>query len=263
MFSHHASSGSVFSANSILRKLVKPSKVHDESVIEIIDNETEPGNIFLINALVTCVMPEEHGGCNYGVIYFDLNQHFDLLSLISMMEERTNADESKLKEWIRKFYIVRCDSVEQLIITLYSIEPLIANSKIPVKLLILDGLSTFHWNEQCAGGFSQYLKEQNYRKLVKALDLFHKKYNLSILVRTLEMFPPITAENADQEFDLRNLKLYGDFWENFVTYRFILKFKKSSTISKIDDFNRTDVVLSCFSPSHYDVSFSLKGSVVK
>lgn len=212
---------SIIHQHPYLMKLVPKCAFNDKGiVVEVIDNQSVHGNILFTNILAGCILPGEQGGCNSHAIYFDLQQNFDLLQLIGVLEEKTNAGEDLIKEWMKQFHIVRCRDLHQLIITLFSIEPMIANSKIPVKLLVLDGLGCNYWHEQLIGANSKYIKERNYNRLIDTLKSLMVKYGISVLMRTTEVFA--RKQDGNSSIDYRNTRLFGDAWNNFVTDQFVL-----------------------------------------
>lgn len=218
-----------FTSNLLLKKLFENDTSADTTkVIEIIDSESSEGTYFVTNVLANAILPERFGGSNSGVIYFDLLQHFDLLRLIAILEERTGAEEDDIKSWLAKFHIVRCDSQEQFIITVHSMETLIAKNK--VDFLIFDGLSLFYWNNQAAGGSSQYLREIDSRRLVKILTSFIENYDVCVLVRTVEII-----ESKNETFAVKNTELYGRFWKDFVSKRYLVaRNENPAVIDQVD-----------------------------
>ena len=216
---HCSSSGHSSPFNATVKRI---TSTEEDSVIEIIDNDTTAGNLLVTNILADCILPVANGGCCSHAIYFDLSQHFDLLRLICVLEGKAKAEESEIRSWMKRLHLIRCRDLHQLIITLLSIEPLIANSKYPVKLMVLDGLGTNYWHEQFVGGYCQYLKEHNYKRLISNLKSMLDKYNFSVLVRTVEIFSQKSKERQVSVTDHRNLQLYGESWAELVSHRFFL-----------------------------------------
>lgn len=241
---------SILRVHPQLKKLVPQHAFSDKgAVIELINNQSVHGNILFTNILASCMLPEEQGGCNSHTIYFDLQQSFDLLQLIGVLEEKANVDEDIIKELMKQFHIVRCRDIHQLIITLFSIEPMIANGKTPVKLIILNGLGFNYWHEQLVGANSRYIKEQNYNRLIDTLKLLMDKYGISVLVRTNEVF---SRKQDGGVADHRNTRLFGDSWSDFVTDQFVL----------VEDHHDTQTFSLKNIRNNHQASFKTNGNVV-
>ncbi|CAK8687857.1 DNA repair protein XRCC2-like [Clavelina lepadiformis] len=200
-----------------------PGFLQDGDVVEIIGEQSTGKSTILQDLMITCLLPEDHDGCMSGVIYFDLDYHFDLLRVVAIIEQRTQGTENDIQNWLKNFHLIRCADMEQLVISLHAIEPLIANSKIPVGMIILDSISALHWVDSNAGNNSQYLKEAKLRKIVQVLQALKERYKLCILASTQQLLKKDCRQNRDDEEEVVPYKPFlCRQWLEFVKHRFVV-----------------------------------------
>ncbi|XP_004226792.2 DNA repair protein XRCC2-like [Ciona intestinalis] len=225
-----------------------PNSLQD-NVVEIIGEEACGKSTVLQHLMIDCILPKSHGGCEAAVLYFDLDGHLDLLRIMAIMEQKTEADESVIKLWLKRLFVVRCDSTEQVVITLHSIEPLIANSKVKFGMIILDSLTAFHWIDCQVGGTSQYFKEVKMRKVIAALKMIKERYKICVLASSQQLIN-VTDKNSDTPGKICLHKpVLPAQWSEMVNYRFVLKCNSSA------DATPKKITIHGVLPSHYEKGF--------
>lgn len=197
-----------------------PSYLQDGDVVEFIGEQSTGKSSLIQDLLITCLIPETLGGCGCGVIYFDLDYHFDLLKLVSVIEQKTAASEEDIKLWLKSFYLLHCDSLEQVVITLHSLESCIANSKTPFGMIVLDSISSFFWID-AKNNETTFKREENLRKVVNVLKSLKEQYRLTILASTQCLMHPDSASSISTNFKTFLCRQ----WQDFVKYQFFLSFK--------------------------------------
>ncbi|XP_071491195.1 DNA repair protein XRCC2-like [Diadema antillarum] len=95
-------------------------------------------------------------------------------SLFSPSEEEV---ESFLKSCLKKLYIVKIVTSDQLIITLHSLESLLAN-QCGISVVLVDTISAFHWLDKMSGGDSVLHQGTNQKLAFTALSRLLKDYHL-------------------------------------------------------------------------------------
>jgi len=236
---------------------VSPPYLQNGDVVELCGEQGSGRSSLLQHLMIECILPKHHNGCNAGVIYFDLDCHFELLRVISIIERRTGASEEEVKKWLKNLHIVRCDSSEQLVITLHSMEPLIANSQVPVSLIILDSISSFYWIDSSAI-VNTSVKDAFLQKVVQILQVFKDRYNVCVLASTQQLI------NPDQKLCCNiggDMVMYKPFlcrqWQDFVKYKFIMTAATFSTDGTCA-FN-----IYCVCPSRYKKQFVIEKQGVR
>ena len=208
-----------------------PGYLQDGDVAEFVGEQSTGKSLLMQDLMITCLIPELHGGCGCGVIYFDLDYHFDLLRLVAIIEQKTGASEEDIKLWLKNFNLLHCDSLEQVVITLHSLEPFITNSKVPFGMIILDSISSFFWID-AKNGANSYDKEENLRKVVEVLKDLKEQHRLTILASTQCLTQP---DNESTSFGSSFKPFLCRQWQDFVKYQFVLSFKKMKDSSHGDN----------------------------
>nr|CAB3267803.1 DNA repair protein XRCC2-like [Phallusia mammillata] len=210
-------------ANLARDLFIDDSSLQNKHPIEITGDTGTGKSAVLHDISIKCILPKKYNGHNVGVIYFDLDYHFELPQFVSTIEQKTKASENEIKNWLKNFYLCRCDTAEQLIVTLHSVEPLIANSSMPIRLLILDSITAFYWIDSHAGGKSQYLRESNMNKIVDILKIFRDKYGLCIISAGQHLMNP--ERNQEENRQEQSYPQYKQFlcrqWQEFIKHRFV------------------------------------------
>lgn len=199
-------------------------------VVELYGSHASGKSMLAKHLTIQCLLPKEYGGHDMAAIYFDLDRRLDLLELVTIMERRTNCREDAIQSWLKKLYVVRCESMEQLAITLHSIETLVAGKKHKFGLIVLDPISSFHWLESekvtsdsyISHSAFQYLRDQTTNKAVKMLDFLRVTYDICVVACCQKLYHVDVLNNVTKE---NYTKLYRPFlsdnWQKVVTRRYV------------------------------------------
>ena len=224
-----------------------PNGIQTGNVVEFYGKEGCGKTEMLIHLMANCILPKSWkdlplDGKGVCVIMVDTDYHFQLLRLITVLEQRilnsikqsgnisesfqcnsTASSESEVPERYRGFeefvksclsrlFVVRCSSSIQLLATLLSLENLIA-AKPEVGVLMIDSLGAFYWLDRCCGGESQSDQEANLKKTVIILKKYIKEYHLVLITTTHAIFG-----SADKSAHRGYL---CSAWQQLVDYRYL------------------------------------------
>ncbi|CAH1246856.1 XRCC2 [Branchiostoma lanceolatum] len=155
----------------------------------------------LLHLTARCILPTSQGGLEAGVVFVDTDYHFDILRLVTVLEGRLETtDEDRVKQCLRRLYIVRCNSSEQLVITLHSLEHIIASSS-EVSLLIVDSISAFYWLDRSTDD-SISGQELNQRRCVDILSRYLSDYGIVLIATKQALFGHKMLKNLPQILSL-------------------------------------------------------------
>lgn len=128
-------------------------------VVEFCGAEGTAKSELLLNIAANCVLPKSwHGitlpGRNVNAVFISTDYKFDLRRLITIMEGITQSHgvqqtpQMNCKELIgsslSRLHVVNCDSVDELVLTLYSLKTFLKNHP-EVCALFIDNVGTFWW----------------------------------------------------------------------------------------------------------------------
>ncbi|XP_053568925.1 DNA repair protein XRCC2 [Bombina bombina] len=131
-----------------------------------------------------CILPKSEGGLQVEVIFIDMDYHFDMLRLVTILEHRlSQSTEEMVKQCLGRFFLVYCSSTVQLLLTLYSLENMFC-SRPSLCLLIIDSISSFYWIDRNNGGESIMKQEANLRKCIELLEKLLKEYKIVLFAST-------------------------------------------------------------------------------
>ncbi|XP_038045196.1 DNA repair protein XRCC2-like [Patiria miniata] len=154
----------------------------------------------------------------------------------TLFEEPT-ADqiEAFIRTCLNRFYLVRAGaSSDQLIITLHSLESLIANRP-DVSVLMLENVAAFYWIDRMNGGVAS-AQEANQRRVVGVIKRLIGEYQL-VLVATKPALiqrnrrnnfwnedptTPTTRSNTSHS-DYEHHEFMCSAWNKLITHRFVMR----------------------------------------
>ena len=214
-------------------------------VVEIFCPEIVGKSFIFADVISDCIMPTAHSGKGRKVMYLDLTCQFDIFQVATALENKTKATEEDIKLWLANLSVAKCGSYEQLLITIHSIEPLIANSKVPFSLVVLDSISSFYWLNT---------KDRDYYmiKIVEALESLKNRYNLTVIACTQQL----VAKRAKNQATTGAKALYKPYlcqqWQKLVGQRYVL--------SRKDLFSKLEFTLAQIHPEESSLSFTALNS---
>ncbi|XP_066305040.1 DNA repair protein XRCC2-like isoform X1 [Branchiostoma lanceolatum] len=187
----------------------------------------------LLHLTARCILPTSQGGLEAGVVFVDTDYHFDILRLVTVLEGRLETtDEDRVKQCLRRLYIVRCNSSEQLVITLHSLEHIIASSS-EVSLLIVDSISAFYWLDRSTDD-SISGQELNQRRCVDILSRYLSDYGIVLIATKQALFGHKSRKSQKEDSTslspkvektkVENVEHYeymSHAWQNLIKYRYV------------------------------------------
>ncbi|KAF2983671.1 hypothetical protein EK904_005599 [Melospiza melodia maxima] len=171
------------------------SPVHGD-VIEFHGPEGTGKTEMLYHLLARCILAKAQGGLEVEVMFVDTDYHFDMLRLVTILENRlAQGTEEMIKQCLGRLFLVSCSSSTQLLLTLYSLENLFCAHP-SLCVLILDSLSAFYWIDRSNGGESLTLQEMNLKKCANFLEKLVTQHHL-ILFATTQTLMQKSANSAE------------------------------------------------------------------
>ncbi|XP_078577741.1 DNA repair protein XRCC2-like [Branchiostoma floridae x Branchiostoma japonicum] len=210
--------------------------------IELYGPEGTAKTEMLLHLTARCILPASLGGLEAGVVFIDNDYHFDILRLVTILEGRLDTtDEDRVKQCLGRLYIVRCNSSEQLVITLHSLEHIIASSS-EVALLIVDSISAFYWLDRSTDD-SMSGQELNQRRCVDILSRYLSDYGIVLIATKQALFGHKSRKNQNEDTTLspklektkvENVEHYEYMchaWQNLIKYRYVFSRATKKDIS--------------------------------
>ena len=227
-----------------------PEGIQPGDVVEFSGQEGSGKTEMLLHLIANCILPRSWkdlklNGRSVGVVYVDTDYHFQLLRLVTIMEHRilnaikvtqTRAENNRsttgenipgtdsahypekysdyedfIKSCLGRLFIVHCNSSIQLLVTVLSLENLLA-AKPEVGVFIIDSLSAFYWLDRCSGGESQGHQEHNQRKIVDVVRKYAQQYRVVLIATKQTIFG-----SRDKSTHREHL---CQAWQRLVNYRF-------------------------------------------
>jgi len=163
-------------------------------ITEIQYTNNEAKSIVIIETISEILLNDKCGSIIKKVLLVDLRGHFDILQLAAHLDSKSEGKlgEDKIKILLSCLMVVRVTSYENMLVTLHSLESLIANSK-DFGTIILDSMSVFYWLDVKEGYGDMYLS-----KIVEILNTFRTKYGLSVISTVEKIF---SVKNYDQNVE--------------------------------------------------------------
>ncbi|NWU61705.1 XRCC2 protein, partial [Pterocles burchelli] len=237
------------------------SPVHGD-VIEFHGPEGTGKTEMLYHLTARCIIPKSAGGLEVEVMFIDTDYHFDMLRLVTILENRlAQRTEEVIKQCLGRLFLVNCNSSTQLLLTLYSLENMFCAHP-SLCLLILDSISAFYWIDRSNGGESLNLQEMNLKKCANFLEKLVREHHLALFATTQTLMQKSTSTNSAESFFPLKLQHETDTeyrpylcksWQQMVTHRIFFSKQCNSGNSK------AFTVLSCHLKKNHVVkrSFSV------
>lgn len=213
-------------------------------VVEFYGGEGCGKTEMLLHLLIKCIMPDNfHGismnGRSMSVVYIDCDYRFNLLRLISILEQRyckacqavnqtlVKLSEEFIRTCLQRFHIIRCDSIHQLIASLHWLEGSISNNP-DIAVMLIDGIGSFHWQDK-------FSSSNGVDQLCKIIKYLCDEHNLVVLAtksaikkqfdntrssrksrRKSDIPIPYSSNNS------KHMEYMPNVWRKLVKYRYIL-----------------------------------------
>ncbi|NXH16296.1 XRCC2 protein, partial [Bucco capensis] len=208
-------------------------------VIEFHGPEGTGKTEMLYHLIARCIIPKSGGGLEVEVMFIDTDYHFDLLRLVTILENRlVQRTEEMIKQCLGRLFVVNCSSSTQLLLTLYSLENMFCSHP-SLCLLILDSISAFYWIDRSNGGESLNMQEMNLKKCANFLEKLVREHHLALFATTQTLMQKSTnsAESCfplklQQETDTDYRPYLCKSWQQIVTYRIFFSKQCNSDNSK-------------------------------
>lgn len=243
-----------------------PHGLKQQAVCEFYGKDGTGKSQTLLHLIANCILPHdwkgfEIGGFAVGVILVDTDYHFSMIRLAGILEYRinttvervknlhSNADdvnapsaeevEQVIKDSLKLLHVVKCNNSNQLIITLHSLQSLIA-SKPEICVLMIDSASAFHWidRNQCLDSSAAY--DNHISKITEAISSLVVTYKLVAFVTKLALFEKKQKGAAgglhygdETKWELehttsdnkkvQHCEYLGSSWSKLVTHRLIFE----------------------------------------
>ena len=204
-------------------------------VVELVGTSRAGKTETLLHAAVSVAFPQTYNGVELGggdssVIYFDLDYHVSGLRLLALVQARArvaieactaSAPANFLDELTRlvleRIQFVRCRTALQFLASLQSIPDALqlAPGSVPVRLLVVDSISAFHWEDRVAG-------EQGRRRqaaVVSALRSLAQEHHMAILAAKQSLYRAPARVPQGDTFQ-QHREFLGGGWEDLVRHRF-------------------------------------------
>ncbi|KAJ8010667.1 hypothetical protein DPEC_G00077490 [Dallia pectoralis] len=144
----------------------------------------------LLHLVSHCILPADRGGQEVEVMFVDTDYHFDMLRLVTILEQRLGEDaieeegfaaasEEQVRACLARLYVVHCSTSVQLLLTLHHLENTFC-SRPALCLLVLDSISAFYWLDRSGGGESVAKQEANLRKCSELLGRLLRDYRIVV-----------------------------------------------------------------------------------
>ncbi|NXF00595.1 XRCC2 protein, partial [Smithornis capensis] len=242
------------------------SPVHGD-VIEFHGPEGTGKTEMLYHLIARCIIPKSGGGLEVEVMFIDTDYHFDMLRLVTILENRlAERTEDMIKQCLGRLFLVNCSSSTQLLLTLYSLENLFCAHP-SLCVVLLDSISAFYWIDRSNGGESLSLQEMNLKKCANFLEKLVRQHHL-VLFATTQTLMQKSANSAESFFPLKlPQETDADYrpylcksWQQMVTHRIFFSKQCNSVNSQgfavvSCHLKRNQVVKRSFSVAECGVQF--------
>ena len=156
-------------------------------MVEFCGAEGTAKSELLLNIAAICILPKSwHGislpGRNVDAVFISTDYKFDLTRLVTIMEGITlshgvqPAPQMNCKELIASslshLHVVNCGSIDELIITLYSLRTFLKNHP-AVCALLIDNVGTFWWIDKAESSTSDTQQQRWTAALIDLIRGFH------------------------------------------------------------------------------------------
>lgn len=157
-------------------------------VVEFCGAEGTAKSELLLNIAAICILPKSwHGitlpGRNVDALFISLDYKLDLRRLVTIMEGITQSHgvqsttQMNCKELIASslshLHVVNCDSMDELVLTLYSLRTFLKNHP-EVCAMFIDSIGTFWWIDKAESSTGDTTVQQRWTTaLVELIREFH------------------------------------------------------------------------------------------
>ncbi|KAB5587220.1 hypothetical protein PHYPO_G00010590 [Pangasianodon hypophthalmus] len=219
-------------------------------VIEFHGVEGSGKTEMLYHILSRCILPTCSGGLEVEVVFIDTDYHFDMLRLVSILENRltSSAPESEMEEVVRsslrRLSVLHCSSSIQLLLTLHYLEGILC-SRPALCLLVIDSISAFYWIDRANGGDSLARQEANLRKCTEILDRLRRDYGVVVVATTHAVMRNYSSSStasgsSEPSGSTPSWKCSSDFdkqylcraWQKILTHRLLFSKSDQSSVSE-------------------------------
>ncbi|RDD46090.1 DNA repair protein XRCC2 [Trichoplax sp. H2] len=229
-------------------------------VVEFYGSEGCGKTEMLLHLMIKCIMPDNFRGIamngrSMSVVYIDCDYHFNLLRLMSILEQRyckacqgSNAtmvkhSEEFIRKCLERFYIIRCDTIHQLITSLHLLEYSISSNP-DIGIMLIDGIGSFYWQDKfsSSSGVDQlckivkYLCDEHNLIVLATKSAIRKQFENSRLANKSRLRNDI-ASNYNSTHS-KHMEYMPNVWRKLVKYRYILS-KIDSELSGANSYSAT------------------------
>ncbi|KAK1173990.1 DNA repair protein XRCC2-like [Acipenser oxyrinchus oxyrinchus] len=206
----------------------------------------------LYHLVSRCILPTAAGGLELEVLFIDMDSHFDMLRLVSILEQRLpQSSEETVRQCLRRLFLVHCSSTVQLLLTLHYLENMLWT--------VVDSISAFYWIDRNGGGESLAQQEASLRKCTELLEKLISDYHLVLFASTqaiVQWYAPEASRTAEAgtpwkqrpSADAGYSKPYlCRSWQSMVTHKMV--FSKKTLVDTLKDDKQVFSVVSSHTKS--------------
>ncbi|CAK9219763.1 unnamed protein product [Sphagnum troendelagicum] len=217
-------------------------------VVEVAGPSGSAKSELLLQAAVTCLLPERlYGGWEGGVLWYDLDGHFDILRLVCLLQARIHQGKALslggliedgdniMNACLERFLLTRCYNSFDFIAALQTTRNQVKEAQRQgrsMRLLIIDSIGAFYWLDRAASLVAGASIESSRpsiqavtRAVVRELHQLSNMHGLLVLASKCSIFSP---QSSDARKDTRRAGLqHREYmpaeWQEFVTHRLLLQ----------------------------------------
>ncbi|XP_015379984.1 PREDICTED: DNA repair protein XRCC2 [Diuraphis noxia] len=241
-FKSHAESGLQLLERLVARPVIKdltpllPDELTSET-IEIIGYASTGKTLFLTECIAKCIIPQNAGGLNTGVVYIDLDGQFNITKLVKIIKRLIkNTDDNLVKTYLNKLTLINCYDSPTLYVTFQRLK-LFLTEQSQVGLVILDSVSANYWQDSVSGG-EKYM-DTYVEKIISSLKICLEDFKVPIMFTRQSYFQ---SKQGDSLLDCVNRrivfkKLGSDFYATIARQNVNLCYKFKINEQGISEFN--------------------------
>lgn len=171
-------------------------------IVELVGDASTGKTLFLIECIAKCITPQDFNGLDTGVVYIDLDGHFDINKLVVIIKRLIeDADEEIIKTCLNKLTVVNCFDSPTLYITFQRLK-LFLTEQCKVGLVILDSVSANYWQDSISGG-EKYM-DTYVEKMISSLKICVEDFKVPILYTRQSYFQ---SKQSDSSLNNINRKI--------------------------------------------------------
>ncbi|CAK9872679.1 unnamed protein product [Sphagnum jensenii] len=215
-------------------------------VVEVAGPSGSAKSELLLQAAVTCLLPERlYGGWEGGVLWYDLDGHFDILRLVCLLQARIHQGKALslggliedgdniMNACLERFLLTRCYNSFDFVAALQTTRNQVKEAQRQgrsMRLLIIDSIGAFYWLDRAAslmdgGGRTRPSIQAVTRAVVRELHQLSNMHGLLVLASKCSIF---SLQTSDARKDTRRAGLqHREYmpaeWQEFVTHRLLLQ----------------------------------------